>query len=284
MHQPHQEWVTRAPAPLLRPFVDGYIGYRLVGFPPDIHRGLPSRHMTFIVGIGQAIDVVAQTDPAQSPQRYGCVLSGLQASTALISHDGTQEGVAIELTPLGSRRLFGMPAAELWDLSIEFADVVGGPGVDLWERLQHAVGWDQRFDVCDDVLSQLAGPSQVVPVLQQCWETLVASGGRIPVSELAGRTGYSRQHLGQLFRSEFGLSPKLAARVIRFERARAVLGSTPSFVSIAQVAGACGYYDQAHLHRDCKELAGCSPTELMNEELPFFQDDPTLDMPQLVHD
>lgn len=216
MHEPlqEQEWVTRVPAGPLRPFVDTYVGYRLAGFPPGIHRGLPSRHMTFIVGIGQTIDVAAQSDPVQDPQRYGCVLSGLQASVALIAHDGNQEGVAIELTPLGSRTLLGMPAGELWDLSLEFAHVVGGPGGELWERLQHTVGWEQRFSVCDDVLSSLVGENLVAPELQHCWGTLVASGGRISVSDLAAQTGYSRQHLGRRFRREFGLSPKLAGGVM----------------------------------------------------------------------
>jgi AraC-like DNA-binding protein len=271
--QPVQEWVTRLPVGGLRPFVDRYIGYRLSGFPSGLHRGLPSRYMTFIVSIGPAIDVVAQTDPRQAPDRYGCVLSGLQTSPALIAHDGNQEGVAIELTPLGSRSLFAMPARAIWDLSVEFADVAGAAGLELWERLQATTGWEQRFRVCDDVLSRLAGEDEVAPELRHSWTALVASGGTISVRDLAAETGYSRQHLGRRFRSEFGLTPKLAARVVRFERARRMMQSVPSFVSISQVALSCGYYDQAHLYRDFADLAGCTPVELVREEVPFFQDD-----------
>ena len=109
------QWATRPPAPALRPFIERYIGYRLVGFPPGVHRGLPSRHLTFIVSIGEAIDVVAQTDRRRAPARYRMVLSGLQAAPALIAHNGYQEGVAIELTPLGCRGLMGLPARVLHD-------------------------------------------------------------------------------------------------------------------------------------------------------------------------
>ena len=99
------------------------------------------------------------------------------------------------------------------------------------------------------------------------------------LNDIAAGVGWSRQHLGQRFRAEFGLSPKLVARVIRFERATRMLRSVPSFVSIAQTATACGYYDQAHLNRDFIELAGCSPTRwLAEEELPSFQDDSAIDM------
>src|SRR6187397_306731 len=114
MAEPLAAWVVRRPAPALAQVVERYIGYRAVGFPPGIHRGLPSRHQTFIVSIGPAIDVVAQTDRRQTP--------------ALIRHDGNQEGVAVELTPPGCRALFGLPAAALWDTTLELADIAGPAG------------------------------------------------------------------------------------------------------------------------------------------------------------
>jgi AraC-like DNA-binding protein len=34
----------------------------------------------------------------------------------------------------------------------------------------------------------------------------------------------------------------------------------------------CGYFDQAHLTNDWKQLAGCTPGQWMSQELPFLQD------------
>lgn len=65
MTEPTVTWVKRLPAPALRPFIEAHIGYRMTGFVSGAHRGLPSRHLTLIVSIGPAIDVVAQTDPTQ---------------------------------------------------------------------------------------------------------------------------------------------------------------------------------------------------------------------------
>ncbi|MGW4325638.1 helix-turn-helix domain-containing protein [Nocardia sp. NPDC004573] len=270
--EPTTEVVTARPAPVLAAFIDRYVGYRMSGFAASIHRGLPSRHMTFIVAIGPTIDVVEQTDPRQSPQNYRCVLSGLQASTALITHNGHQEGVAVALTPLGCRTLFGMPAAALWDTSVEFSDVVGPVGLELWERLQYAPTWRDRFTACDQVLSALADPDRSVgPELSWAWRTVVDSGGGIAIGPLAEQIGWTRQHLARRFNREFGLGPKLAARITRFERARRMLAHTPSYVTIAQVAAACGYYDQAHLDRDFADLAGTSPTSWLAEEVPSVQ-------------
>lgn len=230
--------------------------------------------MTFIVSIDQPIDIAVQTNSAHSPAEYRCVVSGLHRSPALIAHDGNQEGVEIELTPLGSRALFGMPARELWDISVELDDVVGPVGSELWERLQPDTSWAERFRACDEVLTGMAGADEVTAELAHAWDALVASGGRVPVSDLARDVGYSRQHLGRIFRHEFGLSPKLAARVIRFGTARRLMMSVPSFVSVAQIAAACGYYDQSHFNRDFVALGGCTPSEMF-DDLPFFQDDET---------
>ena len=266
--------MTAAPSTRLAAFIDRYIGYRMTGFPAGIHRGLPSRHLTFIVSVGPGIEVVSQTDPAQGPGHYRAVLSGLAASPAVIAHSGHQEGVAVDLTPLGSRILFGMPSRVLWNSSLELADVAGSAGNELWERLQGVTAWPDRFAACDDVLGRLARRDlAVAPELRHAWWALVRSGGTAAIGDLAAAVGWSRQHLARRFGDEFGLGPKLAARVVRFERATSMLKAAPPTVTIAQVAAACGYYDQAHLDRDFNELAGCPPTVWLAEELPSVQDD-----------
>ena len=99
---PISEWATKDPDPGLRSYVGGYIGYRLLGHPPALHRGLPSSNLALIFSIGPEIDVVSQTDPKQSPRRYRALVAGLHDAPALIAHDGNQEGVAVLLSPVGA--------------------------------------------------------------------------------------------------------------------------------------------------------------------------------------
>jgi AraC-like DNA-binding protein len=267
------QWVRRDPAPALRPYVSQYIGYRMFGHPPALHRGLPSPNMALIFSIGSVIDVVSQTSPKQAPRRYQAVAAGLHDTPALIAHDGNQEGVAVMVSPIGSRALFGLPAAELWDLTLEADEVIGAKGRELSERLHLTEDWDSRFTAFDDVLTRLLCEASVAPELSHSWDRLVRSGGRIAVADLAADVGYSRQHLRHRFSQEFGVGPKRAGRLIRFGRAVGMLENSPLSLSKAEVALACGYYDQAHLHREFAAFAGCSPTDLVAGDLPIVQDD-----------
>lgn len=265
--------------PRLRPFVTRYIGYRYEGFAPGVHAGLPSRHLTFIVSLGAPLDIVALPDPAQRPDRMGALVGGLHAAPAMIRHDGNQYGVQLHLTPLGARALYGMPAGELASAVLPMDVVLGARTAELVERLAAGRTWADRFAVLDHALSaQLTAPGEIRAEVGFAWQRLLDSRGAASVSALAADTGWSRRHLTEQFRIEFGLPPKALAKVLRFERAKAVL-VRPGRPPLARVAAECGYADQAHLARDWRALAGSSPSAWLEAEvLPFVQDRAPLEL------
>jgi transcriptional regulator GlxA family with amidase domain len=69
------------------------------------------------------------------------------------------------------------------------------------------------------------------------------------------------------FREQLGPPPKTVARLVRFQRAVGSLARTRGY-RLAEIAQACGYYDQAHLSRDFRELAGVSPSAFESSLLP----------------
>jgi AraC-like DNA-binding protein len=62
-----------------------------------------------------------------------------------------------------------------------------------------------------------------------------------------------------------GLPPATLRRVIRFRRTFPQLEATPRG-TWAQVATRSGYADQAHLIRDFRQFAGCSPSEFFGSD------------------
>jgi AraC-like DNA-binding protein len=102
------------------------------------------------------------------------------------------------------------------------------------------------------------------------WRRLAVSHGRMAVHDLAREIGFSRRHLTERFTCEFGIAPKTAGRVFRFERACRLFLRAPS--RIVDVAMASGFHDQAHMVREWHALAGCAPRDWVRGQLPFLQD------------
>jgi AraC-like DNA-binding protein len=198
-------------------------------------------------------------------------VGGLRTEPLDIVHDGTQRGVQLALTPRGARALLGAPAGALAHGVFPLEDVVGRRCLELTDRLTGAADRTERAEVLDSVLtSWLAEHSYCEPV-EAMWHRLVLSAGAAPVAIIAADVGYGRRHLAELARAELGLTPKQAARVLRFAHARSRIASAVT-TNLAEVAVACGYFDQAHLTNDWKRLAGCTPGEWISQELPFLQD------------
>jgi AraC-like DNA-binding protein len=267
------EGAVRLPTGVLRPFIHRYVGTRLEGIEPGSHRGLPSAFLTLIISLGAPIDVVDMPNSRQVPGSFGAFVGGLHASPATVSYGTSLSCINIELSPLGSHAVLGVRAGELASLVVGLDDVMGRRGRDLTEQLSCAHNWSERFDILDEVFAhRLADQSELPGQLAGAWRQLVASGGAARIDAVAAEIAWSRRHLAERFRLEFGLTPKVAARVIRFDRARRML-EHPNTVSLAMVAAQCGYHDQAHLSREWLNLAGCPPGAwLAAEQLPNVQD------------
>ena len=276
------EACNATPAPELHGLVHSYGGIRYEGFTPGVHLGLPSRHLTVVVTLSGALDI-AVPDRSPAPRPFSALAAGLHMRPALVFHDGSQEAVSFELTPLGSRSLLGVPAAELAGTVVELDDLLPGEAAELMDRVATAAGWSARFTVLDDVLLRRARRRDVSEgAVERAWRRIVETGGRLRVDELARETGYSRRQLTKRFTCEYGVTPKQASRVVRFEqswhalrRLERLRRASPARrrTSLAELAARCGYSDQSHLAREWNEMAGCPPSAwLADEELPFVQD------------
>lgn len=82
--------------------------------------------------------------------------------------------------------------------------------------------------------------------------------------DVADRVGLSQRRFIQVFAAEVGLTPKLYCRVQRFHKARGLVLNVDA-PDWAQVALACGYFDQSHLIRDFREFAGLSPGNYLRQ-------------------
>ena len=277
---PVSESVVRLPAPALRSFIASYSGYRQAGVPPARHAGLPSPYLTVIFTLDEPLTIAAHPDPAQPGGDFVTLAGGLHTSPALVTHEGNQSGIQVALSPLGAPALLGVPASELVSLDVEASEVCGALATEIQQRIQLAATWPGRFAVLDQALSarlragQADGRRGISAEVSFAWQRLLATGGTIPVAALADETGWSGRHLRAKFAAEFGLTPKAAARVVRFDRSRRLLqrrASSGRPLDLAALAAHCGFYDQAHMDAEFRALAGASPTTWLATELRNLQ-------------
>ncbi|WP_433550781.1 helix-turn-helix domain-containing protein [Micromonospora zamorensis] len=280
---PVDEFVLGLPEVSLRPFVDRYVGYRQRADLPLVRRESAGVFVVLILGWGAPLDVTDPRSAQRGVTRVDSFVAGTFDGWCTTRTVGVGEGVELLLAPLTARRLLGLPLSELTNRAVGVGQLPGGWLDRLRGRLAEAPGWPDRFALLDRVLAaRLAASPPVDARLDWAWRRLVASGGQGSVGVLADELGWSRRHLASRFRQEVGLPPKMAARLLRFQRAYAVLtdrGPTAGApagadqpevgaVDWATVATRCGYYDQSHLIRDFHQFAGATPTALLAARTP----------------
>ncbi len=284
--------MTGVPGPCLRPFVSSYVGYRQEMDAPGKHRGLPSPYVTIIVTLDEPLflarpvlsgaplrpDGPAGGDPLRDPRRdlrrYDALIGGLHTAPVYIVHQGRQAGIQLSLTPLGVRALIGVPAGSLASLDVHLEDVIGPSIHVVREKLLATESWAERFSILDRWFIDLLDLEVAWrPELSEAWRLIVGSGGQVPVERAAREVGWSPRHLRAQMAAETGFTPKTAARVARFDRARHILQQRGSGgpLALAELAATHGYADQAHLAREFRDFADCPPSQWLAEEFPFVQ-------------
>jgi AraC-like DNA-binding protein len=247
---PTSDVVTRHPHSALRRYVDRYVGYRLEGHPPGVHRGLPSRLLTFIVQLDE-------------PRAF---VAGLRTSAVLLRHAGNHHGIAVELTMRGARALLSTPASALTDTVADLGDLLGRKASRLSERLAESPSWEQRFATLDHILLSSLHPGSEPPAeVVHGWDLLTTLREGTRIESLAKAVGWSRRHFSEVFGREVGLPPRQLVRIIRFERSCHLVRSMPC-ATMTQIAIGAGYFDHAHMLHEWHALAGCRPDQWLAEE------------------
>ena len=262
---------TRSLHPALRPYVGDLSGYAYDDDPPPLHRGLPSRYLTLVITLDEPLGVAW---PGRPVEKYDALFGGLHSTAVHIGQTPSRAGMQVSLTPGASRVLLGVPPGELASTVVGLDELLGRPARVLTEQLREAPSWGKRLDLLETLFLRRwadATGAEPRPEVGWAWQRLRATGGGIAVQQLADEVGWSRRHLTDRFTAEFGLAPKVVARVLRFERAVGRLRRQPS-TRLAELSAEFGYADQAHLTREFHAIAGCSPRQWMTEELPNVQD------------
>jgi AraC-like DNA-binding protein len=175
--------------------------------------------------------------------------------------------MGVRFRPGGAYPFFPHPLSALTDRSVALEDLWSRAAAHrLWETLAAAHDDVTRLAVVSRALHGRLAHVEPDAVTMSAVNTLVATAGRARIGRLAARAGVTGRLLQRRFADRVGVSPKMLARILRFQRtllARGASGEAPDWVRVAME---CGYTDQSHLIHDYGDFAGETPASLRAAE------------------
>lgn len=247
----------RPPEAALAGIVESYTGYREAR-PGHFRQSEPaSLTVPLVISFGDPFAIALGRTPGRN-DRIATFAAGLTGQNVVIDSFGTAYCLQINFTPQGAWRFFGLPMHELADRMVTLDDIWGGEAETIRDRLAEAPGWDRRFDLAEQLVLARVGPAPAgSAAVRFAYQRLLATGGNERIGAIARKLDWSRKHLAEKFHTEIGLAPKAVARIMRFNKALALVRAGGE--GLAGVAATCGYADQAHFAREFRDLAGETP-------------------------
>jgi AraC-like DNA-binding protein len=244
--------VLGTPHPLLSP----HLARPHTGFV----EGTSPRHL--VIPASATVSVVVKL--RNSAHRPPAFVKGPHRAHLVPEGECAASYLEVRLSPLSGYTLLGVPLNALGDRIVDLRDLIGAEGRRLAEQLGAARTWRDRFTILDRILlERLDGGPRPSPEVVRVLRRLVATGGAARIGRLACEVGWSHKHLITRFTQQVGLSPKAAARLVRFDRVLRRLDQ-PGAPGWERLAAEGGYADQSHLVREFRTFTGVTPTAFVS--------------------
>jgi AraC-like DNA-binding protein len=178
--------------------------------------------------------------------------------------------LGVRFAPGGAHPFFAPSASELRDTQTPLDALWGAQAASLEDQLRTTHSAEAQFHLLEQaLLAHAVRPLERHPAVAFALHAFMAIPQTRAIAYVADQVALSHAWFIQVFRDEVGLTPKQFCRVRRFLATlrRTRKGERTDW---AQVAKACGYYDQAHLHRDFQHFAGVCPGVYMRERSACF--------------
>lgn len=248
------------PPPPLSRFVELFWYYEGSSTASGKELILPTGTMQLIVRLGApTMQVWDREHRLQVDNRSGTLINGVHSEPFIIDTSDQDALMGVHFHLGGAFPFLGMPASELKNINAGLDDLWGTGADELRSRLCEAPSVSHKFEVMqrwllDRVSAPLARHRSVERGLQVLDEPTAAAS----VAGIAADIGLSKRRFIEVFKQQVGLTPKLYARVRRFQSVIDTVGDRAEIVW-PEVAVDCGYFDQAHFIRDFKQFCGLTP-------------------------
>jgi AraC-like DNA-binding protein len=240
--------------------------------PHTRERSLPTGCADIVVPLLQDHLIRYDTEQVTHALRLrGAVVQGASDRFGVRGTEGPSAVIGVHFRPGGAAAFFGGALPELRNRTELLEDLWGPAARELREQLQAAGSPRRALQLLHGhLLQRLHDAAPPDPLVAAAIDAFRRDPARARVEPVQRDSGCTPAQFIRRFEQSVGLTPKRYARVLRF----GVL--LPSLVRCgprdwAQIAAGAGYYDQSHLIREFRELAGMAP----GAYVPVQADQPT---------
>jgi AraC-like DNA-binding protein len=223
---------------------------------------LPNGAIELILNIGSFHKVVSKEDNRQFEIYRESWIAGMQENYILIEALKESDLIGIRFRPGGAYPFFRFPMSELTNKVIESDLILGPPIRNLRQSLLEISSVDQRIRLIEEFLLKRIDIAREDLLVAHALREIRKHDEHRSIRDLSREVGLSQKHLISRFRKVAGISPKLLARIFRFQSVINYVRNQ-NRVSWAEVAHHCNYYDQAHLIREFHLLSDAKPSNYL---------------------
>ena len=195
-------------------------------------------------------------------QGYVC---GTPLEYTSLERDEIEEVFGIRFMPGMQPAFIGCTMKELLGKKIPIESVLLGDQTWL-KRLEQEKDFYQKIRIFIEAYAKgqknVKKPFGKQELVQTIKHMVYESDGKIKVSQMQEKTGYSNRYINKVFIDEMGFSPKTFCKIIQFQRALEFLnyGNPDKFTDAAVDLG---YYDQAQFIHDFSRYSGITPKKYL---------------------
>lgn len=231
---------------------------------PRLERLLPTGTVELVIDLNEErVRVYDGDDTARFEAYRGPLVCGVHSDYFVIDAVPNERIAGVHFKPGGAWPFLGVPVSETHNNHLELSAVWGSAADDLREQLLGARSPGEMFALMERaLLAASRGRLDGHPAVRYALRRFAAEPGMESIGRVADAVGYSDRRFIELFRRQVGLTPKLFCRVLRFQQVLQRIGHGACF-EWADVALACGYYDQSHFIRDFRAFSGLNPSAYM---------------------
>ncbi len=183
--------------------------------------------------------------------------------------EGPFTNIQVLFEPTALRALFGIDAAAITDGYLA-PDQFGGQA--LLADLSHVRSVDDYVRIITDFLQEQAAKSVAQdPIVEKAVAFIKERIDDVGVSDVLAHVHLSERQFEKRFLLWVGINPRLYIRIVRFNRAMALV-SSGEYERLSDVAMALNFHDQSHFIRDIKIFSKITPRSISMKTVDFYHD------------